>query len=315
MLFGSNFLHEVVIAQLHRQGFIGTAPTSFASRFFATVGLGDIFFGSVISTSTVLVIALYGLFALGLGLVFGLRWRNRTRNEWLLVVVCLSTAIGVLTMHAPNYTSHYADVPAAALAPLLGFLVAKVVHLVNQSLRGESLGSLPTSVFAGGLALVVLVASVAVFVPKVQDVTKAEYASSFRVVSDLKDTIAPDLCVVSDFPNDLIAAGRYLSTTPDCPPLTDPFGMYLVNDDGNQPHPGSAEHPIPQAFAAAWLATVQHTEVVVQSVEFSSYFPWDDLSRSWFASHFTLIKRFQYPTPSGMLFQRLVYLRNDLATY
>ena len=106
MLFGSNFLHEVVIAQLHRQGFIGTAPTSFASRFFATAGLGDIFFGSVISTFTVLVIALYGLFALGLGLVFGLRWRNRTRNEWLLVVVCLSTAIGVLTMHAPNLLNY-----------------------------------------------------------------------------------------------------------------------------------------------------------------------------------------------------------------
>jgi hypothetical protein len=306
----STFLHDVVIAQVHRQGFVGTASTTLVSRFLATSGLGDIFYGAVISTSTVLVIAIFGVFLLGLGLTFGLRWKNRTTTEWVLFATCFATAVGVLTMHAPNYTTHYAYVASAALAPLLGLLVAKIVHLVDRLLVGEMIGDLPTRELAASVAIFALFFAVVVFVPKVAKVTKFEYASSFNVVSDLKDAIAFQSCTLSDFPNDLIAADRYLSSKPDCSQLTDPFGMYLANDNGNQPHAASAEHPIPQAFSAKWFDALQHTDVVVQSVPFSSYFPWDEQSTKWFAAHFTLTNSFSYNTLSGMAFYRYVYVRN-----
>ena len=310
VLCPSTFLHDVVVAQLQRQGFVGTAPTSLVSRFLATAGLGDIFYGAVISTSNVLVTLLFALLLVGLGLAFGLRWKNRTSTEWVVFATCCTTAVGILSMHAPNYTTHYAYVATAALAPLLGILVAKVVHLVDRSLAGEMIGDLPTRVLAGVMATFVLVFAVVIFTPKVAKVTKFEYASGFNVVSDLKDAIPLQSCTLSDFPNDLIAADRYLSSNPDCSQLTDPFGMYLANDHGNQPHATSAEHPIPQEFSAKWFEALQHTDVVVQSVPFSSYFPWDERTTKWFAANFTLKNSYSYNTLSGMAFNRYVYVRN-----
>ncbi len=310
ILSPSAFLHDVVISQLHRQGFIGTSPTPLVSRFLTTAGLGDIFYGSLISTSVVLVTLLFSIFLLGLVLTFGLRGKNRSSTEWAILATCMTTALGVLTMHAPNYTSHYAYVPAAALAPLLGFLVAKVVQRLNQTLIGESLGQLPTRFLAGGVALLVLGVGVFFFVPQIQRVNAAEYASSFRVVSDLKDAIPENSCAVSDFPNDLIASDRYLSSKPNCSILTDPFGMYLANDFGNQPHVFSPEHPISPAFSAKWQKELSRIDVLVESVPFSSYFPWDPQIMEWFAKHFTLTNTFTYDTPSGIPFHRYVYVRN-----
>ena len=304
---GSAFIHDVLLAQLHRQGFIGTNPTPVLSRYLSTAGLADIFYGALITTSAAVAIAVYSVFAAGLASVFGLRWRNRTQAEWTILTVCLVTAIGVLTMQAPNFTSHYAYVPAAMFAPLLGILAASATGLIARFLAGESFGSVQTNTVAGALGVVVLACASIAMAVQVVSVAKLENATSFNPADDLRSAIAPNSCAYADFPSDLIAADRYLSTKPTCVALTDPFGMYLANDNGNQPHLNSPEHPIPPEFADKWFATVQSADYLVVSVPFTDYFPWDDRSMQWFSANFVLTETLKYPSRSGNEYVRYVY--------
>ncbi len=308
---GRPFIHDILVSQLHRKGYIGTPQTAFIERFLSISGFADIFYGATISTSTGLVLATFGAFAVGLITLFGWWRNNRTETEWCCLAVGVVTFAGMITMSAPNYTSHYAYLPAALLAPLLGLLVASVTRAGARATRGERLGSVGLNVVCGGVALTFGLVAVLGFLPTVRSVTILENASAFDPSADLNASIPPGACTLSDFPSDLIAANRYLSTHPGCPPVVDPFGMFLTEDDGNQPHVGVPEHPMPDAFGERWHGYLEGADYVVMSVPFTSYIAWTKPLVAYFKANYTLVTSFTYPLRNGGQSVRYVYVNRS----
>ncbi len=308
---GRPFLHDVVVSQLQRKGYIGTPQTAFIERFLSISGFADIFYGSTLSTSKGLVLVTFGALAIGLIALFGWWRKGRTETEWCCVAVGVITFIGMITMDAPNYTSHYAYLPAALLAPLLGILVGALTRAGARATRSERLGSVGLDVVCACVALLFALVAVVAFLPTVRSVTKLENSSAFDPSSDLKASIPAGACTLSDFPSDLIAADRYLSSSPGCPPVVDPFGMFLTEDHGNQPHVGVPAHPIPPAFGERWFGYLQATDYVVMSVPFTSYIAWTKPLVAYFRANYGLVTSFTYPLRNGSQAVRYVYVNRS----
>ncbi|MEI6701605.1 MAG: hypothetical protein WCL38_07625, partial [Actinomycetota bacterium] len=313
---GRPFIHDILVSQLQRKGYIGTPQTAFIERFLSISGFADIFYGATISTSTALVLLTFGAFSIGLVALFGWWRTGRTETEWCCLAVGVTTFIGMITMTAPNYTSHYAYLPAALLAPLLGLLIASPTRAVARATRGERLGAVGLDVVCAGVALTFGLLAVLVFLPTVRSVTSLENSSAFDPSADLKASIPAGACTLADFPSDLIAADRYLSSTPGCPPVVDPFGMFLTEDQGNQPHVGVPEHPIPPAFGERWHGYLEASDYVVMSVPFTSYISWTTPLVAYFKANYGLVTTFTYPLRNGGQAVRYVYVnrRSNYAT-
>jgi hypothetical protein len=93
-------------------------------------------------------------------------------------------------------------------------------------------------------------------------------------------------CTISDSPAVLILGNRYLSTTPGCPAIVDPYGMFLALNDGVVPP--NASTPV-ASFTTLWQGYFQQAQFVVLTFPYSEYVPWTTALESWFNQNYTLI--------------------------
>jgi len=93
-------------------------------------------------------------------------------------------------------------------------------------------------------------------------------------------------CAISDSPAVLILGNRYLSTTPGCPAIVDPYGMFLALNGGVVPPSTSAPAA---SFTDQWQIYFEEAQYVVLTFPFSEYIPWTTTLETWFRQNYTLV--------------------------
>lgn len=289
------FVHDVIVAQVARKPFIGIPETPLAAQLKAIIGFADSAGGPVITGSSSPMVAVYVLLAGMIGVLYGITWRSRTAPEWAVLLFSLTTFVGMTALPTPNYATHYAYFPAALLAPLVGVCVARSAVWMGQRIRHVVVGSLPLASALQAVVLVAAIVGIAMFIPKVTGVTDQVVSTAFDPRPAIQSTIPAGACALADYPVVLVVADRFSSHEPGCPVVVDPFGMYLTEDDGNQPYVASVDHPIPTAFTSMWAAWLAAADYVVLSVPYTDYIPWSQSLIQRFAHDFRLVDHASYP--------------------
>jgi len=289
------FVHDVIVAQIGRKPFIGIPETPLSAQLKTVIGFADIFGGPVITGSTMITGAAYAALALLVAAVFGVAWRSRTATDWGVLLFSLTAFVGMTVMPTPNYSTHYAYFPAALLAPLVGLCVGHAFAWIARRIEDRHLGPLPLAGVLGCAGIIGAIVGIGLFIPKVTSATDLQVATAFDPRPAIQATIPAGACAVSDYPLALVVSDRFTSSTPGCPAVVDPFGMYLTDDNGNQPHLDSAAHPIPAAFTAKWATWLDKADYVVLTVPYSDYIPWSPALMQQFASTYTLVDQSSYP--------------------
>jgi tetratricopeptide (TPR) repeat protein len=93
-------------------------------------------------------------------------------------------------------------------------------------------------------------------------------------------------CLTFDQPGSAINANRFTPSGSDCPAVVDPFGMWIVRNNGNLP--GSSETIAP-AFVADWQRWLSHSDFVLLAVPLSDYIPFTPALTQSFDQNFTLV--------------------------
>ena len=256
----SAFVRDVFVAQFARS-VTGSGPDA-ATRIGIMTGLKHL--GETPSTLPVVGLSLAGLVGVALLLLAGRR--RLSAADWTVAAACVFVVVG---MFAPvQFYDHYAYFSAAFLALLLGSCCGLAAHGLVTVARGR----LP----AGGLAWVpaavpVLVcAALLLAVPQGLGRSRAYFAEATDPVAIVAGLIPRGSCVLFDNPSLVLVGDRLSAAAPGCPPLVDPFGLWLTEADGNTPHLGE---PLPVAFVQQWSAWFDQADFIVLSVPGSSFIP------------------------------------------
>jgi hypothetical protein len=288
------FVHDVVVAQLHRKVFYAGGGTPFGGRLLLLSGLGGL---SVFMASAGLAEVLFVVFVLLVLLVFGVGFRHRSRLEWFALAAPVVIFVGMFD--SPDLYDHYAYFPAAFLAPLLGICVGRALGGAVTAVKTRVTRSTPTLRTAGSIsALAVALAGIAFFVAQDTSYAQTYLSEASNPSNGLASVIPAGACVISDFPGDLLVANRFSPAHSGCPAVIDPYGMYLTEDNGNQPHPAA---PYPSAFIEEWFAWLQDANYVELRTPFSDFIPWSGFMINWFNENYRLVAHFRYVYPQGFI--------------
>jgi hypothetical protein len=282
------FVHDVIVAQLSRHDV--RAGVGLGERIRLLTGVSGL---PGVRDSVLLAGVLLALLAAAVVVAFGWRWRRRTRLEWFALTSWVVTVAGMSA--SSTFVDHYAYLPAAFLAVLIGTLAGRAAPGLRRWLASRA----PTSRLVPALAAAVVVALVAGLA-----VAQAHYAN--RYLSEASDpasqiaaVIPAGACVISDFPTDLILAKRYLARDPGCPAIADPFGLYLTDDDGSSPH--LAPPDFVPTFQDRWLGWLAQADYVELRIAYSDFIPWSQDMISWFSRNYRLVAHFRTVYPRGFI--------------
>jgi alpha-1,2-mannosyltransferase len=306
------FAHDVIGAQLSRKPFIGIPLTPLSAQLKTVIGFSDIFGGPIITDSLMLMTLAYAVLAALVAVVFGLKWRARSAADWLVLLLGVTAFVGMIAMPTPNYSTHYAYFPAALVAPVIGICVGRAPTWIGRHTRGNSLGSLPLPAALGVAGAVVGVLAIALFVPKVTGAIDLQVSTAYDPRPAVQGAIPQGACVIGDYPLSLLLSDRFSSSKPGCPVVVDPFGMYLTDDDGNQPHVSTPANPLSPTFTNKWAAWLPRADYVVMTVPFSDYIPWSQALMQTFNQTFVRVAWAQYTNPphaGGSVFANLYIYR------
>jgi alpha-1,2-mannosyltransferase len=288
------FFHDVIVAQLSRNDVYSGPATPLNSRFFLMSGLGGL---SAISISPDFAEVLFALLAIVTVFVFGIGIRHRTRMEWFALA---SSAIVLLGMFdSPDLYDHYAYFPVAFFVLLIGVCVSRLATRIVS--LGTTLWSKlkPASRMAGALSFwAVLLSAVAFFVSQDASYAQAYLSEASNPGAQLASVIPAGACVISDYPVDLIVANRYTPAKAGCPAVVDPYGMWLADDNGTEPHPAG---PYNLAFVEEWFQWLKEANYVELRIPFSDFLPWSQYSITWFQQNYRLVAHFHVVYAHGYI--------------
>ena len=271
------FIHDVIVDQWNRQNTLASTPLGLRlSTMAGTTALSAFFVpGSVASAGFVVV----AIVSVG---VFALDFRHHTRLEWYILAAAAITFAGMFDS-AVLY-DHYAYFPAAMLAPLLGVCAYRMRAVITR-LASSSAPSHPGRHSAGAdsgrirrpAVAFTLIGALALvgFLVQQDTLFAGNYLSEASGAPQLSAYIPAGACVISDFPSDLIASGRFTPSTSGCPAVVDPYGMYLADDGGSQPHLSPPAFPV--SFQYLWLTYLQRADYVELRIPFSDFIPWSNV--------------------------------------
>jgi hypothetical protein len=287
LLAPGKFWHDVVADQLHRKD-IGRA-TSMAEWLRLLTGVTGL---KGLQTATALAIVLAVLLLAGLVFAFVLTSRRPTPVEWLVLALWAGTTFGMFASR--NFFDHYAYFAAAPLAALVGIVVAGLrheVHAVRRTPPHRRRIAAPTAAAVAVLALVLLV-------------EQLRFAHTYLAeASDPGPRIAAAIpagtCAIADFPTDLILAERYPTGDLTCPPVVDPYGLYLALDHGSSPH---LQPPaFDPDFAALWQSWLEQADYVELRIPYSSFVPFTNEMIAWFSVHYRFVVHLHTDYPGGYI--------------
>lgn len=300
ILAPTDFVHDVVTAQLGRNPSVYAVPLSLGDRLLLISGLGG--WGGL-TQSQVYPFLLFGALGVLVMVAYGFAWAQRSPFEWYVLVSAVVVNVGMFV--SPELYDHYAYFPAVFLAILLGVSGYGTYSFLATAYRGKvSIGTRTAMRAAAGAAAIAVV--LAGFAHGM--VYARLYLSEVSNPRPALTTAIPSgACVLTDYPIDLLIADRFTSDRPDCPPVVDPFGLYLAYDGGNQPHPNP---PYETGFVEKWRNWLDRADYVVLRIPYSSFLPWTEEQISWFNGRYTLVShdRVQYR-------KQFVDSRKDLYIY
>jgi 4-amino-4-deoxy-L-arabinose transferase-like glycosyltransferase len=283
-----NFFHDVIADQVIRQASI-YQQVSVSGRFFDILGFPGLP-GSWLTPSIAVVAILVGV--VGVAFAFWVDNRSPQRSDVLLFGVTLSTV--VCLMVASEFQLYYSYFSA----PFLAIVFALVIHKICRGVRTRwsdlhGLRYLDSGSFRVALAVLVVGATFAMaahdfsyqrqFIEYNLRGNSGTVAEPGAVVSV---AIPKGACAISDSPAVLILGNRYLSTTPDCPAIVDPYGMFLALNGGVVP-PNTS--PPAASFTERWRTDFEEAQFVVLTFPFSDYVPWTTSLTTWFSQNYVLI--------------------------
>jgi hypothetical protein len=268
------FWRDVVVAQLDRPA-SGNGAIGINRRLAELANLYGLPHVSVTET----VGAAIGIGIGALIVIAAVAGRRRmTRFD---LAVLLSSALSVAAvLAAREFYPYYTYLPLVFVAVSFGSLCATVRFRLPASFarfwRWRAAGR--------GFALVLIGALV-----YESGAFGAQYLGASRSLQPAAaiDAVIPaGSCVVFDQPTIALVANRYLSASPSCPALVDPFGIWLVQNGAALP-PYSG--PYAAEFTNSWSDLFSRADyAVIQSVTFG-YIPWSIPLRNAFLQRFQLV--------------------------
>lgn len=276
------FINDVVLVQINRSPDLVRGSLSIGQRLVKITGLGGL---SRYDGATSLAIGItLGLLALAI-VTYSLEFRRCTRADWfvLLAAVVVFPAMFV----SPEFYDYYSYFPHVFLALLLGVCAAQIASMIRRLAQHDDTGRrhrlLLAATYAPTVAVVVLAL---VLIPSDVTYARAYLSGSIDDSATVDAAIPQGSCVIFDQPGLAIDANRFVPSASGCPPIVDPFGMWITRNGGNQP--GSSE-PILATFVAGWRSWLEQSNFLVLSVQFSDFIPWTPALTKWFNAHFVLI--------------------------
>ena len=292
------FVHDVIVSQLSRQPSILVGATPFGSRLLLMFGLFG--FSIVTVSGAVAVVILFAFLALII-MVFALSYRNVKRVEWF--VLAASAAIFVGMFENSQLALHYGYFPAAFFAPLLGICIGRtirwVIGLIGNHVPGRMRGRRSIGALAGVASVVVALVLVGVLVSQDLSFGRRYLGEASDDGPALAAVIPPGACVLTDYPADLLVGGRFTPAHSGCPAVIDPFGMYLSDDNGNQPYPLTPSAHFAPGFVEEWFTWLQEADYVVFRGPFSDFIPWSYFDINWFMHNYRLVAHMRFVYPNG----------------
>jgi Glycosyltransferase family 87 len=254
------FIRDVVLAQAERSSAGGSVDA--ATRISIMSGLKH--FGGPAAPAVVIVLGV--LFAAAVAAALGFGRRHARAADWSAAAVATAVVTGLFL--PSQFYDHYAYFSAAFIAVLIGvaagMLAASAARMVRtrSPVAARRLMSAGLPVTACGLVLLALGHGV------------GQARSYFADAADpgvlVAATMPAGSCAVFDDPVLVIVGNRLGTPHGNCPPLVDPFGLWLTEDAGAQPHLGG---PFPQAFVDKWSSWLKQADYLVLSVPGSDYLP------------------------------------------
>ena len=269
------FVTQVIFDQLGKTGNFRSTLGSIW-RLNGVMGLSAFSLYTPRHVTVALGIVLVAVFAIG---AFQ-RPRYLVVDSYLLVALATCTT-GLLI--APQTFSYYGYFTAPLFIGILVVSVSRLKSPINQwlSLLGVS-GTLrrlirKCSLIVVGFVLVVM----SVSFERNYSYIALSSGMSVNYLSPVTRTIPRGACVVFNQAFLAVYSNRLLSSSPSCPDLVDPTGLWFTSVHGR-----AAPSPV---FIAQWKSYLQAANFVVLNVPRSTVIPWDRTLRLWFRDHFHLV--------------------------
>jgi alpha-1,2-mannosyltransferase len=176
------------------------------------------------------------------------------------------------------YYSHY----GAFDGPFLALAVAPPAGLLPDRLLAGGVRAAPRAVGA----VVAAVLAVAVAAAGVAQFTAESGERGIQVAAAADRLIPAGACVVTNDSAFTVAVGRFYSSDPGCPPMTDSFGTLIAMTSG---HPRDASAAVLAPVVALWQATLARARYVWLTSDTVAQIPWTSELYGYFLSHFRLI--------------------------
>lgn len=296
------YFHDVIMDQLVSKPSLPSTP--FPNRLLLLGGAQGL---SAFSISGPVAIGIFAVGVVAVVMIFSRDLRKRQPLEWFALLLAVITFLGMLGER--TFFDRYAYFSVAMATPLLGVCGALVQNrLPGRRSRGRHAAgrvrspTRPASRPLAALGLVALLGLVA-FLLQQDTAFGAVYLSPASAVSSVARYIPPGSCVLFDYPGELIAAGRFTPSKPNCPAIVDPFGMFL-NYDSDIPHLPPPRYPV--HFEDLWFQYLQRADVVLLHAPYSDYIAWSGSTESWFSQHFFLERALNFSPEKELYIYRRV---------
>lgn len=223
-----------------------------------------------------LPLVVIGVLAAGL---YAAAYAGRARRLTALDAYALLGAVSVtvLFLWPRLYYSHY----GAFTGPFLALAVA----LPAGRLAARRPTALPAA--AGAVAAVLLVAM------GISQFRAESGEQGIQVPAEADRLIAAGACVVTNDTSFTVAAGRFYSSVPGCPPMVDAFGTLFAMTGGRE---RGATAAMVRPVVAVWQATLDHAGYVWFTGTTVAQIPWNQAMYGYFRGHFRLIGLAGQPT-------------------
>jgi hypothetical protein len=278
------FIHEVLVDQLSRTS---TAQNNWPIvwRLVAITGLDGI---PSLSASAAPAFELLGALGLLVVVAYVLDRRMLRRIDTYILLAALASVIGILA--SPEFYRHYTYFSAPLLAALLAVAVSGTRTAIGRITAYYRI-TRPLEPLIRVLFLSCAVVALVLLVAEDTSYGRTVLPSGANGAIDpgaAIDTVIPKgSCVIFDEAILAIEANRFSSSSPSCPQIVDPYGMWLADTNGQAP---PATPPFPTSFENAWKSYFEAAQYVVLWAPQSDYIPWDPALLTWFDRHYGLIQ-------------------------
>lgn len=271
----TNFISQVIVEQLVRRS-PAAQDLGVGSRLVDMTGF--------LSTSLRPSITLASAAFVGLAVVAYVGYRQSAHlniADSFFLLAAIITFVGLLAPHAYFIWYGYFIDPflLAVLAIALARCGPGLRALANKIGVAQPIQRL-TKVFVSALVLC-LIAGLAIWTSRTYEISADRTGLRYASTAVITRLVPPGACVVFNEVSLGIYSNRMISSSPSCPDVVDPYGMYMAWGYG-------VTRP-PEAFSLEWKRYFEQAQYVVFSHANGPYIPWGTSLLPWFHRNFHLI--------------------------